>query len=70
MWYHGVVQYVVAALPLLLLAGIVVLVVRPHVRGRFAGTPRVRAPRRKKSTLRSVPRDRMDDELRDLIRKP
>jgi hypothetical protein len=62
-----------AALPLLLLAVIVGLIVKSAVRGRFVRTrtPRPpRTPRAKKVTpLRVVSPDRMDAELQDLIRK-
>jgi hypothetical protein len=64
---------ILAALPLLLLALIVALVLKSAVRGRFVRTrtPRPpRAPRAKKVTpLRVVSPDRMDAELQDLIRK-
>ena len=64
---------ILAALPLLLLALIITLVLKSAVRGRFVRTrtPRPpRAPRAKKVTpLRVVSPDRMDAELQDLIRK-
>ena len=64
---------ILAALPLLLLALIIGLVLKSAVRGRFVRTrtPRPpRAPRAKKVTpLRVVSPDRMDAELQDLIRK-
>jgi hypothetical protein len=61
-----------AAVPLLLLAVIVGLVLKSAVRGRFvrSRTRPPRAPRPKKVTpLRVVSPDRMDAELQDLIRK-
>jgi hypothetical protein len=62
-------QYVVTAVPLLVLALIVLLILRSVVRGRVAWTPPVRKPRPKKTTLRSVSRDQMDEDLKDLIRR-
>ena len=59
-----------AAVPLLLLAVIVGLVLKSALRGRFMRTRGPRAPRPKKVTpLRVVSPDRMDAELQDLIRK-
>ncbi len=63
---------ILAALPLLLLALIITLVLKSAVRGRFvrSRTRPPRAPRPKKVTpLRVVSPDRMDAELQDLIRK-
>ncbi len=62
-------QYAVQAIPLLLLAVIVWLVLASLLRGRMSWKRPVRAPRPKKSTLRSVPRSQMDDDLQDLIRR-
>jgi len=64
--------YVVQAVPLLVVAVIVALILRSALRGRVAWPRPARAPRPprpKKSRLRDVSRDRMDDELRDLLRK-
>jgi hypothetical protein len=66
-------EYVVAAVPLLVFAAIVALVLRSVLRGRIARPPRARAPRVRTppppvSTLR-VSRDQMDDDLNDLLRR-
>jgi hypothetical protein len=67
-------QFVVTAVPLLVLAAIVALIVASALRGRVAWTPRARTPRPRtprpvKSTLRDVSRDQMDKDLNDLIRR-
>lgn len=62
-------QYAVQAIPFLVLAVMIGLVVASRSGGRIRWQLPVRAPRPKKSTLRSVPRSRMDDELQDLIRR-
>jgi hypothetical protein len=63
-------QYIVSAVPLLLLAGIVALVVTSALRGRVVLKRPARVPRPKKVTLRVVSPDQMDADLQDLIRKP
>ena len=64
---------ILAAVPLLLLALIVGLVLKSALRGRFMRTRTPRAPRqarpKKVTPLRVVSPDRMDAELQDLIRK-
>jgi hypothetical protein len=67
--------YVMQAVPLLVVAVIVALVLHSALRGRVSvrlpqrpARPK-RAPRPKPSHLRSVSRDQMDDDLRDLLRK-
>jgi hypothetical protein len=63
-------QYVVTAVPLLVLAAIVALILKSALRGRVSWSLPVRAPRpKKKPPLRMVSRDRMDEELKDLIRR-
>jgi hypothetical protein len=67
-------QYIVPAVPLLLLAGIVALILRSGLRGRVALRRPVRAARprpqaQKRATLRVVSPDQMDADLQDLIRK-
>jgi hypothetical protein len=59
-------QLVVQALPILLLAVIVALVLRSALRGRIA---RQRPARPRKSNLRIVSRSQMDEDLKDLIRR-
>ena len=61
-------QFVMQAVPLLVLAGIAALILAPLLRGRFAWKPPVRARKRPKLTLR-VSRSQMDDDLQDLIRR-
>jgi hypothetical protein len=68
-WYDDVVPYVVQAIPFLLIAVIVGLTLKSVLRGRVRLQRPPRAPRPKKSTLRDVSRDRMDDELQELIRR-
>lgn len=63
-------QYVVTAVPLLALVAIVGLVLASVLRGRgVSWSMPVRAPRRKKTALRMVSREQMDQELNDLIRR-
>ena len=62
-------QYVVLAIPILVLAAIVGLPLRAALRGRTVRPRRVRSPRPRPSTLRDVSRSRMDEELQDLIRR-
>jgi hypothetical protein len=63
-------QYVVTALPFVLVAGIVALILAPLVRRRVTLPRRpARARRPKKSTLRDVSRDQMDEDLQELIRR-
>lgn len=65
-------QYLLAAIPLLLLGTIVTLVVRTALRNRIPvkRSPRpARAPKAKKVHLRVVSPDQMDADLQDLIRK-
>jgi hypothetical protein len=63
-------HYLVQALPFLILAGIVALIVASRFRGRiaFKRPARPRPVRPKKSTLH-VSRDQMDNDLKDLIRR-
>ena len=68
MWYDDAMQYVMQAVPLLLLAGIAALILTPLLRGRFVMKRPVRTPRQKKLTLH-VTRSQMDDDLQDLIRR-
>ena len=73
MWYDEGMVYLAEALPLLLLAGIIALVLNSALRGRFTlKRPVVRKPPpRPKSVaqLRVVSPDQMDADLQDLIRK-
>jgi len=63
-------QFVQAAVPLLVLAAIVALILASALRGRIAlPRPPVRKPRPKPTVLRDVSRDQMDEDLRDLIRR-
>lgn len=62
--------YVVQAVPLLVVAVFVALILRSSLRGRVSWRLPARPPRPKKSRLRDVSRDQMDDDLRDLLRKP
>lgn len=62
-------QYLVLAIPILVLAAIVGLPLRAALRGRTVRPRRVRPPRPRPSTLRDVSRSRMDEELQDLIRR-
>jgi hypothetical protein len=63
-------QYVVTAVPLLVLAIIVALVLASALRRRgVTWTMPVRTPRPKKAALRMVSRDQMDEDLKDLIRR-
>jgi hypothetical protein len=62
-------QYIVPAVPLLLLGGIVALVLTSALRGRVLVKRTPRSPRPKKVTLRVVSPDRMDADLQELIRK-
>ena len=61
-------QVVLAALPFVLIAGIVTLVLARALRGRAPRPRPARKPRATKLTLHVSP-DRMDDDLRDLLRK-
>jgi hypothetical protein len=65
--------YLAEALPLLLLAGIIALILNSALRGRLVlRRPAVRKPQpRAKSVapLRMVSPDQMDADLQDLIRK-
>ena len=63
-------QYLLPAVPLLLLGGIIALVVTSALGRRIRVKRAPKAPRPKKVTLRVVSPDRMDAELQDLIRKP
>lgn len=67
-WYDVAMQYVVEAVPFLLIAGIVGLVSASFVRRRLAFKRPTRAPRSKKLTLHVTHRQ-MDDDLNDLIRR-
>jgi hypothetical protein len=62
-------QFIVTAVPLLLLAAIATLIAAAALRGRFTWSPRMRAPRPRKSTLR-VSRAQIDKDLADLIHRP
>ena len=62
-------QYLVIAIPILLLAAIVGLPLRTALRGRIVRPRRPRAPRPRTSTLRDVSRSQMDEDLQDLIRR-
>ncbi|HWT07427.1 MAG TPA: hypothetical protein VN224_16800 [Xanthomonadales bacterium] len=60
------------AIPILVLAAIVALPLRAALRGRSVRPRAVRPPRPprpRKSTLHSVSRSQMDEELQDLIRR-
>ncbi len=62
-------QYVEIAIPILVLAAIVGLPLRAALRGRSVRPRAVRPPRPRKSTLHSVSRSQMDEDLQDLIRR-
>ena len=61
--------YVMQAVPLLVVAVIVALILRSSLRGRLSWRLPSRPQRPKRSRLRDVSRDRMDDELQNLLRK-
>jgi hypothetical protein len=61
-------QVVLAAIPFALIALVVVLVLRRQLRGRISRPRPARKPRSTKLTLHVSP-DRMDDDLKDLLRK-
>ncbi|MDB5027342.1 MAG: hypothetical protein JWO66_1031 [Candidatus Eremiobacteraeota bacterium] len=75
MCYHGAMQIVVAAVPLLVLAVIVGLIVASVLRTRpirpRAARPRPAPPRRATKTKLTlhVTREQMDDDLKELIRR-
>ena len=62
---------VMQAIPLLVLAGIVVLILRPLIARRGWSLPRPRAKRARprRTNLTVVSRSRMDDELKDLLKR-
>jgi hypothetical protein len=62
-------QYLGIAITVLVLAVIVGLPVRAALSRRPSRPRATRPPRPRKSTLRDVSRDRMDEELQDLIRR-
>lgn len=59
---------VLTALPFVLIATVVVLILARALRGRVVRPRPARKPRPTKLTLHVSP-DRMDDDLRDLLRK-
>jgi hypothetical protein len=59
---------VLTALPFVLIATVVVLILARALRGRAVRPRPARKPRTTKLTLHVSP-DRMDDDLRDLLRK-
>ena len=61
-------QIVLAAVPFALIALVVVLVLRRQLSGRVARPRPARKPRSTKLTLHVSP-DRMDDDLKDLLRR-
>ncbi len=60
---------VVQAVPLLFAALIVTLILRPLIARRRPAPPRPRRTRPQRSNLRVVSSDRMDDELKDLLKR-
>ncbi len=62
-------QYVVIAIPILVLAAIVGLPLRAALSRRSSRPRPARAPRPRRSTLRDVSRSQMDEDLQDLIRR-
>jgi hypothetical protein len=61
-------QVVLAAVPFVLIALVVALVLARRLRGRTVRPRPARKPRSTKLTLHVSP-DRMDDDLQDLLRK-
>jgi hypothetical protein len=61
-------QYVLTVVPFVLIATVVALVLARTLRGRVARPRPPRKPRSAKLTLHVSP-DRMDDDLKDLLRK-
>lgn len=62
-------QFVQQVVPFAVVALIVGLIAASRLRGRYSWKMPARKPRQRRTTLRAVSTDRMDDELRDLINK-
>ena len=62
-------HYVEIAIPILVLAAIIGLPLRAALLRRPSRPRPPRAPRPRKSTLRDVSRNQMDEDLQDLIRR-